>query len=261
MKFKMKSFNAHGNEHKTRKPSKHDANLRKNNLLHFQLGLLISLIVTFFVFQLALREQPIEKPEVAQIDFIEEPYVVTDFKKYVEPKKEQSKEKITPRVKKSYQFTIGKDDEVETKKQLFSQDELDEPGNLDLDNIIYVKKTDDPVLFDKVEFVPVFPGCESLSSNEERKECMSDKISKIVRKNFRTDRAIDFGLTGTQRIYVQFTINKQGLVSDVKIKAPHKVLEEEALRVTKLIPQMKPGKQQDREVEVVFMKPIVFKVQ
>ena len=62
-------------------------------------------------------------------------------------------------------------------------------------------------------------------------------------------------------IILVFGINKQGEVSDVKVRAPHKSLEKEAARVTGLIPQMKPGKQGNQEVDVVFLKPIIFKVQ
>ena len=90
---------------------------------------------------------------------------------------------------------------------------------------------------------------------------MSEKIDRIVRKNFKTNKAVDYGLTGKQKIYVQFKINKQGLVSDIQVRAPHKVLEDEARRVTELIPQMKPGRQRSRDVEVVFLKPILFQVQ
>ncbi|MBZ9628988.1 M56 family metallopeptidase [Psychroflexus sp. CAK1W] len=40
------------------------------------------------------------------------------------------------------------------------------------------------VPFSVIENVPVFPGCENLGTNEERKACMSKKISEFVNKDF-----------------------------------------------------------------------------
>ena len=63
------------------------------------------------------------------------------------------------------------------------------------------------VPFAVIENVPVFPGCEK-GNNEKKRKCMSDKISKLVRKRFNTDLAGDLGLTGRQRISVIFKIDK-----------------------------------------------------
>lgn len=263
MKSLKKGFDAHGNEHKTHKPSKHDANLRKTGTLYFQIGLLISSVLVFLVFQInfTITETVVGIDTGLIID--DDPYVVTDYVKYVKPVAKT--EVVKNPIKKSSNFKVVDDDTdiKKAEKKIFSQDGPEPDTNLDFGKIEY-KGPDvviGPVDFKKVEFVPIFPGCESLDTNNERKICMSEKIDKIVRRNFRTDMAVDYGLTGKQKIFVQFKINKQGLVSDVKVRAPHKVLEDEAKRVTKLIPQMKPGRQRNQDVEVVFLKPIVFMVQ
>ncbi len=43
------------------------------------------------------------------------------------------------------------------------------------------------IILDLVEQVPIFPGCEKLSTNGERKACMSEKISKLVQRKFNTN--------------------------------------------------------------------------
>ena len=72
---------------------------------------------------------------------------------------------------------------------------------------------------------------------------MSDKIIKLIGKKFNTDIGADYGISGKQRIHTQFTIDKNGNVTDVKIRGPHHALEKEANRVINQIPKMEPGLQ------------------
>ncbi len=119
------------------------------------------------------------------------------------------------------------------------------------------ENTDVP--FGVIEQVPVFPGCEGLN-NEDAKNCMSSKISDLVAKNFDISIAEKEGLTGKIKIYVQFKIDKDGNVADLKARAPEKVLENEAKRVISLLPQMKPGVQKGEAVGVLYALPILFEV-
>jgi len=121
--------------------------------------------------------------------------------------------------------------------------------------------TDDDFDFIKVEQVPIYPGCEKAKDNEERKECMSNKINKLIQKKFNGDIASNYGLTGIQRINVVFKIDKTGRVTDIKTRASHPKLQEEAERVVNIIPNMQPGKQRNIPVGVIYSLPIVFKVQ
>ena len=108
--------------------------------------------------------------------------------------------------------------------------------------------------------VPAFPGCDTSVSNDEQRKCFSDKINKIVIENFDLDLGKTLGLVGKQKIYVRFTINKEGNITNVKSRAPHPELEREARRVVKLIPQVEPGKQDGELINVTFDLPIRFNV-
>jgi len=116
------------------------------------------------------------------------------------------------------------------------------------------------VPFAVIEQVPVFPGCENLSSNDAQKKCMADKIQEFVNKNFNSGLGKKLNLSGTNRIIVQFKIDKQGNIADVRSRAPHPDLEVEAERVINSLPSMKPGKQGGVEVGVMYSLPIVFQV-
>lgn len=117
------------------------------------------------------------------------------------------------------------------------------------------------VPFAVIENVPVYPGCENERGNDAKKRCMSEKVAAFINKKFDTDLAGDLGLAGRQRISVQFKIDKNGKVIDVRARAPHPRLETEAVRVVQSLPDMTPGKQRGKPVGVLYSLPIVFDIQ
>lgn len=117
------------------------------------------------------------------------------------------------------------------------------------------------VPFAVIENVPIYPGCEKENGNEAKKKCMSSKISEFINKKFNSELATDLGLEGRQRISVQFKIDKNGNVVDVRARAPHPRLEKEAVSVVQSLPDMTPGKQRGKPVGVLYSLPIVFDIQ
>lgn len=116
----------------------------------------------------------------------------------------------------------------------------------------------DAIPFTVVDQVPVFPGCEDV---ENQRECFIQKMKKHVALNL--DTSIKNGLSlipGEIRVYVKFKIDKTGHVVDVKSRGPHKKLEEEAMRVIRILPQMQPGIHHDKKVYVIDFLPIIFVV-
>ena len=119
----------------------------------------------------------------------------------------------------------------------------------------FVKGEDVP--FALIENVPVFPGCDG--TEEELKTCLQEKITAHVSANFNPGLAKELGLEpGLKKIFVMFIIDNEGNIADVKAKAPHKKLEEEAMRVIKSMPKMTPGKQKGKAVGVKYSLPIAF---
>src|SRR5690606_955883 len=114
--------------------------------------------------------------------------------------------------------------------------------------------------FAVVEQVPVYPGCENLGSNEEKKKCMSEKVQEYVVRNFDTSLGKKLGLKGVNRVIAVFKISPEGNVIDVRARAPHPDLETEAKRVIESLPVMTPGKHDGNNVAVSYSLPIVFNV-
>ncbi|WP_343747035.1 energy transducer TonB [Chitinophaga sp.] len=99
-----------------------------------------------------------------------------------------------------------------------------------------------------VEFMPEFPGGEAA-------------LMKYLSKNLRyPNMAQENGIQGS--IFVQFVVNKDGSISEVKTVGAHKGagLEEEAVRVVSKMPSWKPGKQNGKAVTVIFNLPVTFRL-
>ena len=61
------------------------------------------------------------------------------------------------------------------------------------------------------------------------------------------------------KVYIQFVVEKDGSVSHVKIRrGVHPLLDEEAIRVIKMMPAWKPGSMRGKIVRVRHTIPIVF---
>ena len=124
-----------------------------------------------------------------------------------------------------------------------------------------VPEEDEIIGFMVVSQPPEFKDTPKNLTNAEKRAYMSNKINEIVTANFNTDIGKTLELEGKQRVRVQFTIDENGTVSNIKTRATHPRLEEEAKRVIKLLPQFIPGQQSGRKVGVVYSLPIVFIVE
>ena len=241
-----------------KKPKKHDANLQKNSTLFFQIGLILSLLAVYGLFEMEFVTKELSVPyDISQLEedltiAQREVIIYEEIPEKVERKKE-SKILINP--------VIKEDDYPEKElEKIFTSPPVSDNPPLDPDK---VKVIPPPVEYDilGVERVPIYPGCEKAKNNDERRQCMSEKISRLIQRKFNSDLAAQLGLSGRQKIDVQFKIDKTGKVNDIKTRAPHPRLEKEAERVIKIIPEMEPGRQSDKNVGVIYTLPIIFQVQ
>ena len=128
-------------------------------------------------------------------------------------------------------------------------------GNVE--NVVSPQRGGIGVPFAVVEEVPVFPGCEDAA---DKKACFTEKVQEHIRKHFRYPQvAQEQGIQG--RVSVIFTIGEDGAITDIRKRGPHELLENEAVRIIERLPQMQPGKQKGKVVEVPFSIPITFKLQ
>lgn len=247
------------NEQIVKKSQKHDANLQKNSTLYFQIGLIVCLLFTFSLFEMTFETTI---PNYGDLPSLEEPdYIDVPLIKPVNPTFEEPLER--KKVTQSQKFDEVPDDtELEKLVEKFVEPVISTPDvNPDFGDLIKEPKEESFVDFINVEVVPIYPGCENKKTNDDKRKCMSEKITKLVQRQFDTGLAGELGLSGKQVIYTQFKIDKTGHVTDIKTRATHPRLEKEAERVIDKIPEMTPGKQRDKNVGVIYSLPIAFQVQ
>lgn len=128
---------------------------------------------------------------------------------------------------------------------LFSQEE-NSKSNLDAVEII------------ELDFVPVFPGCENVSK-ENQKNCFQQKLNAHVQKTFSyPPEAMDQNITG--RVYINFIINKSGDIENIQTKGAHYLLRKEAEGIIKKLPKLVPGELNGKIVKVRYTYPITFTI-
>ena len=117
------------------------------------------------------------------------------------------------------------------------------------------------VPFSKLDQSPMFEACQSITGKSEQKKCFSDQVTRHIATNFNTKLGKDLSLVkGVKRINVMFRIDKDGLVYDVKARAPHPDLETEAIRVINSLPKITPAMHEGKTVNVTYALPIIFKI-
>jgi protein TonB len=220
--------------------------LEKFSAVFMQLGLVLVLFVvhTLFEHETEQKQYVINEP----VDEIETRYLPDDLRNVIIQKEVTVKPKmkaVAPKFIDLTDFKIGDDTFEET---LFPDDLMhDDPQMFDIDSVVFIAPPvipePDTVPYILIEDAPIFKGCEGLSKEANRK-CFEKSIAAFFIKNFDASLAQELGLySGKHKIYSQFTIDKNGNVVAIFVRAPHKQLEREAKRIINELPQFTPGKQ------------------
>lgn len=109
------------------------------------------------------------------------------------------------------------------------------------------KSTEEGEVFQVVEEQPMFPGG-------------MQEMMKFLQQNIKYPKeAMDQGKEG--RVIVQFVVNKDGSISnDSVVRSVDPLLDAEALRVVRSMPNWTPGKQKGELVRVRFTLPVTFRL-
>lgn len=237
------------------------ANLENYTKIFRLLGLVFTLFIIY---------QTIEWRTFYRVDNIKDVKAVEELEEEIpmtQQKIEEVKPPPPPPPPAPEQIVVVVDD-AEVEETILESTETDEHEKVEvieqldeeeIEEVVEEEEIVENVPFAVIEKVPIFPGCTG--TNAQLKKCMADKITKHVNKNFDIDLAQDLDLSqGMKRISVQFIIDRNGEVNDIKARAPHPRLQKEAIRVIKSLPKMIPGRQRNKPVNVRYNLPIGFKI-
>lgn len=239
------------------KPKKNPkADLSKRSMLFFQIGMIVVLFITWRAIEWKTYDrEAIDTGIVDMNAFEEEDVPITELNTPPPPP--------PPPPPPEPEVIEIVEDEEEVEETIIESTETSQDDIVEVEEVEVYEEEEEigDVPFSVIEDVPIFPGCESETDNDARRACMSEKVQQFVNRRFNTDLGSELGLSGINRIYVQFRIEKDGSVSVLGARAPHPRLQQEAERVVDQLPDMQPGKQRGQAVGVLYSLPIVFRVQ
>lgn len=239
------------------KPKKNPkADLSRRSILFFQIGMILMLFITWRAIEWKTYDREAIDTGMVDMDaFEEEDVPITELQNTPPPP--------PPPPPPAPEVIEVVEDEEEVEETIIESTETNQEEIVEVEEVEVVEEEEEigDVPFAVIEDVPIFPGCENKRNNQERKDCMSEKINDFVNRRFDTGLGSDLGLSGINRIYVQFRIEKDGSVTVLGARAPHPRLQQEAERVVNMLPKMQPGKQRGKAVGVLYSLPITFRVQ
>ena len=218
------------------------ANLESKKLMFTQIGLIISLLIAWAVFEVKVKaDREIDESLLNR-------EIVMDEEMVEITKQEEQKPQPVEQPQQTTQLEIV-DDNVETEDiNINAEVEQNEIIEEYVAPEVVEEEVVEQEIFQIVEEMPQFPGGEA-------------KLMEYVAKNIKYPQiARETGIQG--RVFVGFVVEPDGSISNVKLlRGIGGGCDEEAMRVIKSLPKWKPGKQRGKAVRVSYQIPVLFKLQ
>ena len=222
------------------------ASLENKRFLFTEIGFVIALLAVLFAFDYSSKEKKVAtlETETAAVE-VEDMIPITQET----PPPPEAAPKI-PIL--SDQIDVV-DDNIKIDDNLFQN--LEDDANSGVEIMDYIESApeeetieEEAIPFQLVEEKPSFNGGDA---NEFSKWVNSRLVyPEIAKEN---------GVQG--RVTLQFTVNADGSVSNVKVlRGVDSSLDKEAVRVVSSSPKWKPGKQRDRAVKATYTFPVIFQL-
>ena len=220
------------------------ANLENKKLLFIEIGLIISLAITYLAFEWKSSETNVSTLE-AETEVVLEEEIIPITQETPPPPPAAPKIPVL-----SDQIDIV-DDEIEVDDDMFMNLEDDSSLGVEIMDYVEVEEEvveEEAIPFQLVEEKPSFQGGDA------------NQFSKWVNSRLvYPEIAKENGVQG--RVTLQFTVEKDGSVTKVKVlRGVDPSLDKEAVRVVSMSPKWKPGKQRDRAVPVTYTFPVIFQL-
>jgi len=220
------------------------ANLENNRVIFFEVGLVIALSIALLAFEWSGSGKiEINCGEMENLTLEEEIAPIIRHQEIMKPPPPPPMQKV------AVVLNIV-DDDIEIEDEFLIADaEADQETEIEIREYYefsVVKEEIAEEVFYIVEDMPKFKGKEK------------GEFRKFIAENLHyPEIAANNGISGT--VYVQFTINRNGQVTDVVVvRGVDPALDREAVKVISSSPKWIPGKQRGRPVSVCFTFPIHF---
>lgn len=222
------------------------ASLENKKLLFLEIGLIVSLLIVYMAFEWTSSEKQ-------TVDALEETPQLVETEEMVPITQETPPPPPSaPAVPVLADQIDIVDDEIQVDDDLFMN--LEDQADMGVQIMDYVESVEEEVVeeeaipFMLVEEKPSFMGGDANAFSKWVNERLV--YPEIAKEN---------GVQG--RVTLQFTVNTDGTVSNVKVlRGVDPSLDKEAVRVVSMSPKWTPGKQRDRAVKVTYTFPVIFQL-
>ena len=222
------------------------ASLENKRFLFTEIGFVIALLAVLFAFDYSSKEKKVAtlETETAAVE-VEDMIPITQ--------ETPTPPEAAPKIPILSDQIDVVDDNIKIDDNMFQN--LEDDANSGVEIMDYIESApeeetieEEAIPFQLVEEKPSFNGGDA---NEFSKWVNSRLVyPEIAKEN---------GVQG--RVTLQFTVNADGSVSNVKVlRGVDSSLDKEAVRVVSSSPKWKPGKQRDRAVKVTYTFPVIFQL-
>lgn len=222
------------------------ANLENRKSVFFLMGLVLALSAVFTAFEWGNRELTYSEIETTSVYIEEEDIEITPPEENTPPPPPPPEQPVVTDI-----IQVVEDDvKVDNVEILSVDDALDQAQNVVFTPPVQTQRaeeTESNEVFEFLEEMPEYPGGQAAML-----KFLQDKISYPA-------IAAENNIQG--RVIVGFIVERDGSVSDVKVeRGVDPSLDKEAVRVVKLMPKWKPGKQTGKPVRCRFRIPVQFRL-
>ena len=225
-----------------KKSPKADLESKKN--LFFLLGLVISLGLTLLAFEWTNKPKKAEQFGNIQAQEVEDEFIPLTREPEIKPPP------LPPPATVEILNIVDNDVEIEDELEI-EDTEADDNTYIDIAPIIAAKEEEEvkeEIFFNIIEEPAEFPG-----GDKALYKFIYDHINypTIAEEN---------GIQG--KVIIKFVVDEQGSATNAEVIRPVDVnLDKEALRVIKMLPKFKPGKQRGKAVKVYYVSTITFRLE
>ena len=233
------------------------ADLNRDSGLYFVIGLTLILFITWRAMEYKSYNSDTEFVQILEMQSeLKEDVPITEQIKTTPPPPPPAAPEIIEIIEDTEEI-----EETIIKSTEMSQETVIQEA-IDVDDVEVGEEEEEEIIvpFAVIENVPIYPGCEEMQNNSARKTCFQQKMQAHIMKHFKyPSTAVELGIEG--KVHVQFKIDNEGYITNIKVRGPDASLEKEASRIIAALPQMTPGKQRGRNVAVPYSIPISFKLE
>ena len=134
---------------------------------------------------------------------------------------------------------------------------VEEPGETPINEVLSTHEEEEKEVFiSLLDRKPIFSGCESLATEEDKFSCFQEKLHMHVKNRYKPN---NMGWGSSEKMMVKFEIDKEGNIGEVLIARGEEHDKAQIEKIIKSLPQFTPGMYNGKYVKTSYVLPVVLR--